>query len=117
MEAAVDKAVAQAQKALDEAKAQLAAYASKYEVEADTEMATDEKSWLDQLATLKAQAKEKNIDITVCLGDNEIKLTNEQSTHHTIMVNCVNGDINAGTKYAQDALDKVNNPYYEFYNI
>lgn len=107
MEAAVDKAVAQAQKALDVAKAQLAAYASKYEADADTEMANDEKSWLDQLATLKAQAKEKNIVITDCLGDNEVKLNNEQTTHHAVMVNCVNGDINDGTKYAQGALDKV----------
>lgn len=112
LEAAVDKAVAQAQKALDEAKAQLAAYASKYEADADAEMATDEKSWMDQLAALKAQAKEKNIVITDCLGDNEVKLNNEATAHHATMNTCVTGDINDGTKYAQDALDKVKTYYF-----
>lgn len=107
LEAAVDKAVVQAQKALDEAKAQLAAYASRYEADADTEMANDEKTWLDQLAALKAQAKQKNIVITDCLGDNEVKLNNEQTAHHAAMAGCVTGDINEGTKYAQGALDKV----------
>lgn len=112
MEAAVDKAVAQAQKALDEAKAQLAAYASQYETEADTELANNEKSWLDKLAALKAQAQEKKVVITDCLGDNEAKLDNEQTTYHAIMVNCVNGDINDGTKYAQGALDKVKTTFF-----
>lgn len=107
MEAAVNKAVDDAQKALDKAKAELAAYAGQFEADADAQMAADESTWLADLAQLKDQAKQKNIDISSCLGDNESKLSQEQTTYHAIMVNCVTEDINDGTKYAQGALDKV----------
>lgn len=107
LEAAVDKAVAQAQKALDDARAALAAYATKYELEADNQMTTNEKTLTDQLTKLKEEAKVKNATITDCLGENETKFTNLPTTYHTSMINCVTGAIADGTKYAQGALDKV----------
>lgn len=107
LEAAVNKAVDQAQKALDVAKAQLAEYATKYEVEADATMATDEKNWVDELTKLKAQAVEKKVPIDECLGDNENKLNNMETAYHNSMVQCVQGNIDHGTQYAQDALNKV----------
>lgn len=97
----------QAQKALDDARALLAAYAVKFEGEADTKMTTNEKTLSDQLQKLKAQAVEKNVTITECLGDNETKFNNLPTLYHTSMDTCVNGDIADGTKYAQAALDKV----------
>lgn len=107
LKAAVDKAVIQAQKALDDARAQLAAFATKYEGDADTAMATTEKTFLDQLEALETLAKNKNISIDECLGENETKLKNLPATYHTSMLTCVNGVIADGTKYAQEALDKV----------
>lgn len=70
-------------------------------------MATNEKNWIDELTKLKAQAAEKKVPIVDCLGDNENKLNNMESAYHNSMVQCVQGNIDHGTQYAQDALNKV----------
>ncbi|CAH1998565.1 unnamed protein product [Acanthoscelides obtectus] len=105
LKAAVDKAMVQAQEQLDRSKVQLQQHAAEDVADGRAQIEVSKKGYVDQLDKIKADNKDK--DISSCLGENETKLNNLVTDYGTQMDNCVNDNINEGTKYAQDALDRV----------
>ncbi|CAH1957623.1 unnamed protein product [Acanthoscelides obtectus] len=105
LKAAVDKAMVQAQEQLDRSKVQLQQHAAEDVADGRAQIEVIKKGYVDQLDKIKADNKDK--DISSCLGENETKLNNLVTDYGIQMDNCVNDKINEGTKYAQDALDRV----------
>nr|CAI5817861.1 unnamed protein product [Callosobruchus analis] len=111
----VDKALVQAQEKLDQSKALLQQHAAADVADGRAQMEGIKKGYVDQLDKIKADNKGK--DISACLGENEAKLNNLVGDYGTQMDNCVNEKINEGTKYAQDALDRVRKIVSDVENI
>ncbi|CAH1998564.1 unnamed protein product [Acanthoscelides obtectus] len=115
LKAAVDKAMVQAQEQLDRSKVQLQQHAAEDVADGRAQIEVSKKGYVDQLDKIKADNKDK--DISSCLGENETKLNNLVTDYGTQMDNCVNDNINEGTKYAQDALDRVKKIVSDVENI
>lgn len=108
LEDAVDKALVQAQEALDDAKNKVNEVAEAVEASAEGEMQSSEEKFKEELDELKAKAAKAGVNIDECLNGNEDKLVNLPNVFTEDMVHCVSDRVNEGISYAQDALDKVN---------
>ncbi|KAJ8937476.1 hypothetical protein NQ314_011865, partial [Rhamnusium bicolor] len=113
----VDRAVADAQKALDDAKNKVNEVADKVQAEAKEKMQGFENDFKAELDKLKEKAKKAGVNIDDCLKGNEDRLVNLPNQLSNDMVHCVSDKINQGISYAQDALNHVKTIVDEIENI
>ncbi|KAJ8955027.1 hypothetical protein NQ318_000459 [Aromia moschata] len=117
LEEAVDKAMAQAQQALDDAAIKVNETAASIQASAVSEMQSTEQNLQEEIDALKKKAADAGVNIDECLEGNEDQLVNLPNTLSDDMIHCVSDRIIEGIKYAQDALNKVQEIVNEVENI
>ncbi|KAJ8983209.1 hypothetical protein NQ317_016430 [Molorchus minor] len=117
LEEAVDKALAQAQQALDDAAKKVNETAQTIQASAVAEMQSTEQKLEEEIDELKQKAADAGVNIDECLEGNEDQLVNLPNTLSDDMIHCVSDRIIEGIGYAQDALNKIQEVVNEIENI